>query len=120
MKVEIAAIVLDAADLESESAFWSGLLGGTVERGESHHVIRAPGQPLIAIQHAPGHVKPAWPDGAAQQVHLDLGVDDIAGAHSRVLRLGGASLQAWQPNPEAPAGFHVYADPAGHPFCLCW
>lgn len=23
-------------------------------------------------------------------------------------------------NPEASEGFQVYADPAGHPFCLCW
>jgi hypothetical protein len=21
---------------------------------------------------------------------------------------------------ESPSGFQVYADPAGHPFCLCW
>jgi len=23
-------------------------------------------------------------------------------------------------DPTVPSGFRVYADPAGHPFCLCW
>jgi hypothetical protein len=51
-------IVLDAADLDAESAFWAGLLGG--------RLLKA--------------------------------ADD----------------------PAAASGAQVYADPAGHPFCLCW
>ena len=38
---------------------------------------------------------------------------------------GGATGQgtggaAGQSAIDAAAGFQVYADPAGHPFCLCW
>ncbi|WP_169741809.1 VOC family protein [Nocardioides aequoreus] len=59
------------------------------------------------------------PDGAAQQIHLDLYVDDVAPAHEEVLGLGATVLQQ-QYAATDPEGFWVYADPAGHPFCLCW
>lgn len=36
-------------------------------------------------------------------------VDDLAVAGEQVLRLGATRLAE---------GLHVYADPAGHPFCL--
>jgi hypothetical protein len=36
-----------------------------------------------------------------------------------VLALGGRVLQATA-DPGAAEGFQVDADPAGHPFCLCW
>jgi len=32
---------------------------------------------------------------------------------------GRALLQAAE-DLSATSGFQVYADPAGHPFCLCW
>ena len=119
MKARIAAIVLDAADLEVESAFWAGLLDGEVERLERHHVIRAAGQPILGIQHAPSHVPPRWPDGEPQQIHLDLVVDDIRSAHEEVMAAGATYLSR-ESEPDAQSGFWVYADPAGHPFCLCW
>jgi hypothetical protein len=36
-----------------------------------------------------------------------------------LLDLGGRLLKAADV-PAVPSGFRVYADPAGHPFCLCW
>jgi predicted enzyme related to lactoylglutathione lyase len=63
-------------------------------------------------------VAPQWPDGEPQQIHLDLYVDDIAAAHAAAMALGARVLQAAELT--APSGFQVYADPAGHPFCLCW
>ena len=60
-----------------------------------------------------------WPRGQ-QQAHLDFVVTDIAAAHERVLALGGTALDPVEPPKPAPErGFRVYADPAGHPFCLC-
>jgi hypothetical protein len=43
-----------------------------------------------------------------QQVHLDIMVEDVAASGPRALALGATKLD----------GDHVYADPAGHPFCL--
>ena len=49
-----------------------------------------------------------------QQFHLDIRVADIDAAEAQVLALGAARLPSTEP------GFRVYADPAGHPFCLEW
>ncbi len=54
-----------------------------------------------------------------QQMHLDLYVDDIREAHEKAIVLGARLLKPAE-NLEADQGFQVYADPAGHPFCLCW
>jgi hypothetical protein len=35
------------------------------------------------------------------------------------MSLGARVLKAAEPSDE-PDAFQVYADPAGHPFCLCW
>ena len=62
---------------------------------------------------------PDWPDGTPQQIHLDLWVDDPAAAHDHVMSLGARVLKEAE-DEGAPDDFQVYADPAGHPFCLCW
>ena len=62
----------------------------------------------LAFQRAPGNRQSTWPDPEVpQQLHLDIMVDDVTQAGPRVLALGAAHL-----------GGNVYADPAGHPFCL--
>jgi predicted enzyme related to lactoylglutathione lyase len=119
MRFKYRQIVLDAADVEAESAFWAGLLDGTVEGGERWRNIWVDGGWALAVQHAPEHVPPDWPDGAPQQIHLDFCLEDLESAHQKVLELGGRVLKA-EDDPVTPKGFRVYADPAGHPFCLCW
>ena len=57
------------------------------------------------------HVVIDCPDPASgQQMHLDVMVQDVKSAGEWVLTLGATRL----------CGAHgsVYADPAGHPFCL--
>jgi hypothetical protein len=54
-----------------------------------------------------------------QQVHLDLHVDDPQAAHDEAMALGARLLQP-APNLGAAEGHQVYADPAGHPFCIGW
>jgi hypothetical protein len=113
-------VVFDALDLDAESAFWAGMLGGRVFADERwHSVIDADDRWVIGVQLAPEHVPPEWPDGVAQQVHLDLHVDDPANAHAEAIALGARLLQA-APDLTAVQGHQVYADPAGHPFCLGW
>lgn len=119
MKISRTIVVLDAADLDAASSFWARLLGGTVEAEDDWHTISVDGEPRMAIQLAPDHVPPDWPDGAPQQIHLDLFVDDIVAAHEGALGAGARLLKAAD-DPGAEHGFQVYADPAGHPFCLCW
>ena len=117
VRVEIkhTIIVFDAADIEAESAFWAALTGGRVEKTADWHSIRVADQPFMAVQLAPDHEPPQWPDGSPQQMHVDLRIDDIAAGEAEVLALGARPLRAVDHE-----GFRVYADPAGHPFCLCW
>jgi predicted enzyme related to lactoylglutathione lyase len=119
MRISRQIIVFDAADLAAESSFWAGMLGGTVSASDDWHTVCVDGQPRIAVQLAPGHIPPQWPGGTPQQIHLDLYVDDIRPAHEEATALGARLLQAAE-DPHAASGFQVYADPAGHPFCLCW
>jgi hypothetical protein len=122
LKIVRRVIVLDAADIEAESAFWAGLLSGTVQRDDDWHSIVVDGEWIMGVQLAPNHVPPEWPDGTQQQqVHLDLHVDDLAAAERLAVELGGHQLQAAKrpaDNPDGTEMFAVYASPAGHPFCF--
>ncbi|MFN8074818.1 MAG: VOC family protein [Kineosporiaceae bacterium] len=119
MRINHLVTVFDAADLGPESAFWAGVLGGEVDAEDDWHMVRVDGKSRIGVQLAPDHVPPDWPDGAPpQQIHLDLWVEDIADARATVSALGARLLKAEVD--EGSAAFEVYADPAGHPFCLCW
>ncbi len=76
------------------------------------------GQSRLCLQAVPDHRPPRWPDPVfPQQIHLDVEVNDIEVAEVQVLALGAALLQG---GGGKNAGFRVYADPAGHPFCLVW
>jgi len=112
-------IVFDAADLDAESTFWAGMFGGQIFRDDRFHsVIDSSGEWHVGVQLAPDHVPPNWPDGAPQQVHVDLHVQDPRAAHETAMGLGATLLQA--SDFDAPEGHQVYADPAGHPFCIGW
>jgi catechol 2,3-dioxygenase-like lactoylglutathione lyase family enzyme len=71
------------------------------------------GGTAITFQRAAGFVAPTWPEPTVQQqMHLDLAVDDMETAHERAVALGARHLDTQEK-------FRVYADPAGHLFCLC-
>jgi hypothetical protein len=120
VEIKRQVVVLDAADLVAESSFWAGVLGGQVDAGDDwHSVSDSDGTWRLGIQLAPNHVAPDWPDGTPeQQIHLDLWVDEPDRAHRDVMELGARLLQESVVTPTD--GFRVYADPAGHPFCICW
>ena len=72
--------------------------------------VRAEYGQCICFQQVEGYTPPAWPaQEMPQQMHLDVMVDDLDAAEPMVLTLGARRLAG---------GAHVYADPAGHPFCL--
>ena len=120
MRIETQIVVFDAADLESESNFWAGVLDGRVDADHDWHTIFVGDEARIAVQLAPNHVAPDWPNGSPeQQIHLDLWVDDFPSAHEHVMSLGATVLKPAEDS-DSQDNFQVYADPAGHPFCLCW
>jgi hypothetical protein len=108
-------------NLQAESAFWAVILNGHVfEDDNFHSVIDAAGEWRIGVQLAPNHVPPDWPHGSPeQQVHLDLHVEEPRAAHEEAIGLGARLLQSAS-DFDAAEGHQVYADPAGHPFCIGW
>jgi predicted enzyme related to lactoylglutathione lyase len=119
MRINHQVVVFDASELARESSFWAGVLGGTVDAEDEWHMVLVDGKPRVGVQLAPDHVPPDWPDGSPQQIHLDLWVEDFDTAHREVMSLGARVLKEAAES-DGPDTFQVYADPAGHPFCLCW
>ncbi len=104
-------VVLDCPDPAALARFYSELLGQPVTYQSDDWVVVAANDETsgLAFQLAPGQRRPTWPDPAVpQQLHLDIMVEDPAEAGPLVLALGAQKLD----------GDDVYADPAGHPFCL--
>jgi hypothetical protein len=110
-------VVLDCAEPAELAAFWSGLLDmpERLEDTPDRIVIgRADGLPNLAMQRVHDYRPPTWPaPGHPEQLHLDLTFDDRETRERLALHLGATRL------PPQGGSCPVYADPAGHPFCLC-
>ncbi|MCZ0988863.1 VOC family protein [Streptomyces diastatochromogenes] len=113
---KLGVVVLDCPDPRALAGFYAEVLGGTVEDQGDWVDLKLPGGQALAFQEAPGFVPPQWPaPDASQQFHLDLVVEDMDAAEKGVLELGAKALDA----EDRSRTWRVYADPAGHPFCLC-
>ena len=119
-KVSFGNIAFDCQEPVELARFYAGLLGGEVDADpEGDWVSLHWDGPDLAFQHAPDHQPPSWTDGELQ-AHIDFLVEDIQAAHDRVVELGGRPVDPTEaPQPGQERGFRVYADPAGHLFCLC-
>ncbi|MFD5255589.1 VOC family protein [Streptomyces bobili] len=123
--VRLHSVVLDCPDPRTLAEFYAAVVGGTPEAWEGDegwYVLQVPGGPRLAFQRAEGLTPSEWPraDRNSQQFHLDLDAgatwEEFDAAHARVLELGARPLDL---EDREKKDFQVYADPAGHPFCLC-
>jgi hypothetical protein len=119
----LRSVVLDCPDPSELAVFYAAVAGGTpVAEDEDWVVLQVPSGPRLAFQRAPGYAPPAWPaaDHDSQQFHLDFDAggtwDEVDAAEEKVLALGARVLDR---EDYEKKDFRVYADPAGHPFCLC-
>ncbi|WP_225801121.1 VOC family protein [Streptomyces sp. NK15101] len=122
MIADLQCVVLDCSAPRELAVFYRALLGGDVDRpdprwslDEAWSTLHTPGGLVLCFQGVADHRPPTWPDPERpQQFHLDFGVADLDAAQEQVLAQGatllddGAGTRSWR----------VYADPAGHPFCL--
>lgn len=115
----IREIVLNSPDPLALSTFWAHLLGGApVEWYDGWVTLEPPphGQRL-SFQRA----KPDAHIGSTG-VHFDVLVDDLDGAHAKVLAAGGRYIEERRSPRLGPRdqviSWRVYADPDGHVFCL--
>ena len=108
-------VIVDCPDPAALATFYAELLGLPVTWQEDDFAVvsRDDTSSGIGFQLAPGLQAPRWPDPSRpQQMHFDVMVDDVEAAEPRVLALGARRLAG------EDGGSRVYADPAGHPFCL--
>jgi hypothetical protein len=109
--------VLDCPDAEALAAFWCAVLGLEVCHSEEGWVSAERDGRRLSFQQVAGFRPPEWPTQAApQQIHLDVLVADLDPAGRRVVELGARPLtDVLDPGLDE---WHIFADPAGHPFCL--
>lgn len=118
--VALQDVAIDCPDGSALAAFYAPLVGYEVayEGPEGAYIAGADGKVPVMFQNVAGFNPPQWPDPAhPQQAHLDLHIDDIDAAEAQAFSLGATLLRG---GGGPVSGFRVYADPAGHPFCLCW
>ena len=117
--------VLDTQNVASLADFYRSLLGwdyapGTEKDSGEWRTLLGPGGVRLSFQRVEALPPSTWPSpDVPQQIHLDLYVDDVKAAHEETLSLGARLLKPAD-DIASTEGFQVYADPAGHPFCLCW
>lgn len=130
----IRQVVLDCESPRVLAEFYRGVFPGLAYRpgdeppgpgqpdpvGEDWLVLRGDGFGL-AFQAVAVQPRSTWPDQTVpQQLHLDATVGDRASleaARAEVLRLGGTELLLDRIDDPEEA-LVVFADPAGHPFCI--
>jgi catechol 2,3-dioxygenase-like lactoylglutathione lyase family enzyme len=111
----VVALTIDCPDPAALARFYEDALGWGVIYSDEHAVYLSGDGLRLGFQRVANYTPPDWPSqDVPQQLHLDIAVEDIAAAASRLAELGA------RPAPEQPGGenWHVMLDPAGHPFCL--
>lgn len=113
--ITLSGVTLDCPDARQLATFYTVITNETVSfASDSWATVEGPGG-SIAFQTVPGYQPPRWPDPVSSiQMHLDFYVDDRAATEARVLA-AGATKYDFQPNDDHCS---VFADPAGHAFCL--
>lgn len=132
---ELSHTVLDATDVRGLAEFYRELIGLTYRPGDEPPADgtgddadwlvlthpdgrRAPAFQLV--EHLPRTNRPD-PPGLPMQLHLDLDPTvptraDLEDNRRRALALGASQLLDRTDDPDEP--LYVFADPAGHPFCI--
>jgi len=114
---QLSGVALECRDPAALADFYSRLTGWPVVHANADWYSVGESENAgfhLSFQRSPGHQPPTWPDPASSmQLHLHFRVDDLDAAERAVLALGGTMLDD-QPGDRS----RVYADPAGHPFCL--
>jgi Glyoxalase-like domain len=110
MAIRLGSTVINCADMELMTSFWSRALHLTpCPDGDDFRVLRGD-QVSLSLQLA------RTPVTARDQMHLDLYSDDQAGEVRRLIALGARFVR----HHDDPADdYFVMTDPEGNEFCVC-
>jgi catechol 2,3-dioxygenase-like lactoylglutathione lyase family enzyme len=112
MVIRLGSTVINCADMELMTSFWSralGLVPSSTAAGDDFRVLRG-GRVNLSLQLA------GTPVSARDQMHLDLYTDDQA---VEVQRLAGLGARVVRRQHDPGECFVVMADPEGNEFCVC-
>jgi catechol 2,3-dioxygenase-like lactoylglutathione lyase family enzyme len=110
---QLFAVTIDAPDAAALARFYAEILGMEVGYDGPEGSLISGGGKNVMFQQVGEYTPPRWPDPARpQQGHLDIEIEDLDAGEARVLELGATRLEG------GGKTFRVFADPAGHPFCL--
>lgn len=115
---KLTQLVLECADAEQLARFWQEVLDLPEPEGDAGWLtLRWEPVGRLSCHQVDGYQPPPWPGTHGEQhVHFDLLVDDLMSAGLVVEKSGARPLtDVMDPGPKA---WRIYADPAGHPFCL--
>lgn len=115
---KLTQLILECDDAEQLAQFWQEVLDLPDAEGDSEWMtLRWEPVGRFSFHRVAGYRPPAWPgEHGEQHAHFDLLVDDLDDASLAVEKAGARPLtDVLDPGPKA---WRIYADPAGHPFCL--
>jgi predicted enzyme related to lactoylglutathione lyase len=110
----VNGLVIDGADTVGLARFWAAVFDSDVEtiENDGHYVdVRASERtPLLRFQRVPEA------KSIKNRLHLDIEVDDLDGAISRVEQLGGSVVHPIRT--EYGCDYAVLGDPEDNEFCV--
>ncbi len=113
-RISLTGTTVNAPDAIALAQFYAQITAGSATGSPRWAVVRGPNG-FISFQQVDDFRRPTWPGAAVPaHLHLDFLVHDREATAARVLAAGATRLHV-QPNDDHCT---VYADPAGHPFCL--
>ena len=110
--IRIGSTVVNCADIEAMTEFWSAALGlvpNSRDPEDDFRVLRGQ-QVNLSLQLAETSVS------ARDQMHLDLYSDDAAAQVERLLGLGATRVREHHEHTDS---YVVMSDPEGNEFCVC-
>ncbi|MER5391573.1 VOC family protein [Saccharopolyspora sp. NPDC002686] len=122
-ELKLAAFAIDCPDPRKLAEFYGRLLGWQIDESETEddywvELANPDGGAPLAFQRDPGYRPPTWPSrDVPQMMHLDIRVQTLEEGHERAIAAGATPLP--QPPDQLASSWRVYADPDGHPFCMC-
>ncbi len=113
--IRLSSMTVNCPDARALADFYAQITGGEVTYSHpAWATVISPGG-RIDLQTVEDYQAPEWPGPMGKALlHLDFLVDDLIATEQRVLKAGAVRMD-FQPNSEHCL---VFADPAGHPFCL--
>lgn len=114
----LTQLTFECDDPERSARFWQEVLDLPDPEGDPDAMtLRWEPVGRLSFHRVAGYRRPSWPgERGEQHAHVDLLVEDLRATCLAVEKAGATALTDVMDR--GPKAWRIYADPAGHPFCL--